>query len=61
VYVAQAGLELVILLPQFPTYWDCRCVPPGLTSYVLFCFFFYTKGTTHVDLYLGVFSLNNTA
>jgi hypothetical protein len=26
-YVAQAGLELVILLPQPPTCWDCGCPP----------------------------------
>jgi hypothetical protein len=27
-YVAQAGLELTILLPQSSQYWDYRCVPP---------------------------------
>lgn len=27
-FVAQADLELVILLPQPPVCWDCRHVPP---------------------------------
>jgi hypothetical protein len=27
-YVAQAGLEFGILLPQPPEYWDYRCVSP---------------------------------
>jgi hypothetical protein len=26
-YVAQARLELAILLPQLPKYWDYRSVP----------------------------------
>jgi hypothetical protein len=26
--VAQTGLELAVLLPQPPEYWDYRCVPP---------------------------------
>jgi hypothetical protein len=29
-FVAQACLELTILLPQSPEYWDYRCVPPHL-------------------------------
>lgn len=28
---AQAGLGIVILLPQPPELWDVRCVPPQLT------------------------------
>lgn len=28
-YVAQAGLDLTILLPQPPKGWDYRCGPPG--------------------------------
>jgi hypothetical protein len=27
-YIAQAGLELSILLPQPPQYWDYRRAPP---------------------------------
>jgi hypothetical protein len=27
-YIAQAGLELVILLPQPPEYWDYGDAPP---------------------------------
>jgi hypothetical protein len=36
-HVAQAGLELVILLPQPPKCWNYRCVPPHSASEHLFC------------------------
>jgi hypothetical protein len=29
-YVAKAGLELTILLPQISECWDYRCAPPHL-------------------------------
>jgi hypothetical protein len=35
-YVAQAGLELVILLPQPLVCWDDRCAPPHLVDFKLF-------------------------
>jgi hypothetical protein len=35
-YVAQAGLELKILLLQPPDYWDCRHVTPCPTCHLLF-------------------------
>jgi hypothetical protein len=31
-YVAQAGLELLILLSQLPKCWDYRCVPAYLVN-----------------------------
>jgi hypothetical protein len=29
-YIAQAGFEFSILLPQIPECWDYRCAPPHL-------------------------------
>jgi hypothetical protein len=29
-YVGQAGLKLLVLLPQPPQYWDYKCEPPHL-------------------------------
>jgi hypothetical protein len=45
-YVAQAGLELTIFLPQLPEYWDYRCVPPHLDFIALF--------------YISLLPVNNT-
>jgi hypothetical protein len=48
-YVAEAGLELTILLPQLPVCWDYSYVPPNLGSFLCACiqitFFFWGGGT----------------
>jgi hypothetical protein len=31
-YVTQACIELVMLFPQCPAYWDYRCTPPCLAQ-----------------------------
>jgi hypothetical protein len=33
-FVAQTGLELTILLPLPPKYWDCRCAPPCVEHFL---------------------------
>jgi hypothetical protein len=38
-YVAQAGLELMILLPQSSENWDYRCTPPLMLVFYFFLFF----------------------
>jgi hypothetical protein len=35
-FVVQAGLELMILLPQLPKCWNNRCGPPCLACYPSF-------------------------
>jgi hypothetical protein len=35
-YVAQAGLQLAVLLPQPPKFWDYRHVPPCLAMLLSF-------------------------
>jgi hypothetical protein len=42
-YVVQVGLELLILLPQSPKFWDYRYVPHHayLTRAILGLFFFF--------------------
>jgi hypothetical protein len=58
-FVAQAGLELklLILLPQSPEYWYCRCVPPHRLSSLMVFFGSYTEFELRALCLLGK---NNT-
>lgn len=41
-HVAETSLELLILLPPCPTFWDHRCVPPHFRHLLCFPFLFYS-------------------
>jgi hypothetical protein len=40
-HMVYANLKLVILLPQPPRCWNCRCAPPCLTCIILMRFVFF--------------------
>jgi hypothetical protein len=47
-YIGQAGLELAILLPQFPNCWHYRPVPPHLLGVILDFSFSFTLSVQYM-------------